>query len=216
MEELRQDLLSRSYKPRIIDDAFKRVLEIERSDAIKRVTKTQETNTMLVTTYHPCMPPISKIAKKHWKVMTDESQVMKNCFHKPPIIAYRRDKNLRDILVRAKLPPKRGSRRTIKGFKGCGELCKLCTFSPNGTTKHHTCKQNGTTYEINSPMNCKTSGVIYKITCKKCPTFVYIRETGNLLNKDSWNTTATPEMKMSQNPVVNILAKKDTLKLICH
>ena len=47
------------------------------------------------------------------------------------------------------------------------------TFCPRGTTKTHTCKQAGETYGIYSPINCKTSGVIYWITCNKCQSFVY-------------------------------------------
>ena len=185
---------------------------------------------MLVTTYHPCMPPISKITKKHWQVMTDESQIMKSCFHQPPVIAYRRNKNLRDILVRAKLPPKRVPRRTINGFKGCGELCKLCSFSPSGTTQHHICNKNGNKYEINSPMTCKTNGVIYKITCKKCPDFVYIGETGRPIkqrfmehyrdarNKDvskpcgkHFSQRGHSEIHMSVLAIEQVLPKDDTL-----
>ena len=30
-------------------------------------------------------------------------------------------------------------------------------------------------------MNCNTSGVVYKITCKKCTKFIYIGETGRSL-----------------------------------
>ena len=87
LEQLRQDLLTRSYKPRIIDEAFKRIEQIERKDAIKRVSKTKDENTALVTTYHPLMPPISKIVKKHWRVMTEESPSMKRCFNKPSVIS---------------------------------------------------------------------------------------------------------------------------------
>ena len=57
--------MSRCYKPKIIDDAFKRVAVIDRSEALKRVSKTNEENTVLVTTFHPLMPPISKIVEKH-------------------------------------------------------------------------------------------------------------------------------------------------------
>ena len=84
---MRQDLLSRCYKPKIIDDAFKRVALVERSEALKRVTKKSEENTVLVTTFHPLMPPISKIVKKHWNLMTDESPRLKQCFNKPSVIA---------------------------------------------------------------------------------------------------------------------------------
>ena len=110
--------------------------------------------------------------------MTTESPVMKRCFEKPSVIAYKRHKNLRDMLIRAKLPPKR-PRRTVNanGFKSCGELCNLCPFSPAGTTKHHSCRHTGLTYEINSPINCKTSGVIYQLTCTTCSNFLYIGGT---------------------------------------
>ena len=134
-------------------------------------------------TYHPLMPPIAKIVKKHWRVMTEESPLMKRCFYKPSVISYKRHKNLRDVLVQAKLPPKKGPHRLINGFKSCGEMCKLCPFSPKGTTKRHTCLRTKESYEINSPVNCKTYGVVYKITCNKCPEFVYIGETGRPLKQ---------------------------------
>ena len=115
--------------------------------------------------------------------MTEESPSMKRCFNKPSVVSYKRHKNIRDMLVRAKLPPKRGPRRVINGFKSCGELCRLCAFTPRGTTKRHTCQHTGQTFEINSPINCKTFGVIYRITCNKCPHFVYIGETGRPLKQ---------------------------------
>ena len=32
-------------------------------------------------------------------------------------------------------------------------------------------------------MNCKTTGVIYRISCNKCPNFTYIGETGRSLRQ---------------------------------
>ena len=230
LEELRQDLLLRSYKPKIIDDAFKRVLQIDRNEAIKRVSKTKKENTPLVTTYHPLMPSVSNIVKKHWKVMTDESPALKKCFDKPSMICYKRHQNLRDMLVRAKLPKKHSSRRVIKGFKSCGELCKMCSFTPHGVTKRHTCVQTSKSYDINSSLNCKTSGVIYRITCNKCPKFVYIGETGrpvkqrfyehhrDVIQKDTskpagnhFNTKGHSEANMCIIVLEGVLPKNDTL-----
>ena len=137
---------------------------------------------MLVTTYHPQLPPVSKIVKKHWKVMVDESPRLKRCFKKPSVVAYKRSKNLRDILIRAKIPPKT-PKRIMSGFKNCGELCLMCPYTPSGTTKIHSCNLTGEKYPIVLPINCKTSGVVYKIMCKKCPGFIYIGETGRTIKE---------------------------------
>ena len=155
---------------------------------------------------------------------------MKRCFDKPSVVAYKRHKNIRDMLVRAKLPPNRGLRRTINGYKNCGELCKLCAFSPHGVTRKHTCKITGESYDINSPINCKTSGVIYRIRCNKCPNFIYIGETGRPLKqrfsehyRDAANKDRTKpcgkhfslpghsEVNMSAIGIENVLPKEDNL-----
>ena len=178
LEQMRQDLLSRSYPPKILDGAIKRVNKIDRLEAIKRVTRIKEDTTVLVTTFHPLMPSVSNIIKKHWKVMVDNSTEMKNVFKKPSIVAYMRPKNLKDMLVRSKLPPKRPSRVINQGFGKCDSpFCTTHAFAPRGITKKHVCNYTNVTYDIKSPINCKTRNVIYKITCEKCPTFVYIGET---------------------------------------
>ena len=56
-------------------------------------------------------------------------------------------------------------------------------LKPYGITKSHTCNHTKISYNINSPINCKTSGVVYRITCKKCLNFVYIGETGRPLKQ---------------------------------
>ena len=109
--------------------------------------------------------------------MVDNSPEMKNVFKKPSIVAYKRPKNLQDILVRSKLPPKRPN-RVNPGFGKCdSDICTTHAFAPMGITKKHVCNYTNTSYNIRSSINCQTKNVIYKITCEKCPTFVYIGET---------------------------------------
>ena len=182
LEELRQNLLLRSYHPRVIQNAFDKITCIDREEALKKVTKTnKESNVAIVTNFHPSIPSISKIMKKHWSVMIDDSPEMKNCFSKSSIVSYKRHKNLRDMLIRAKLPPIRGPQRKSNSFKNCGELCKMCAYSPRNITTIHRSAYTKQTYEINSQINCKSHGVIYKISCKKCTKFTYIGETGRPL-----------------------------------
>ena len=127
------------------------------------------------------MPPISAIMKKHWKVMIEDDPRMKRFHPNPPIMAYKRSKNLRDILIRAKIDTKRKSQRKINGFFSCGrnffKMCMLCRLIPKEGFRNHKCNKTKKSYQINMPVTCTTKNVIYKISCKKCIDFVYIGET---------------------------------------
>ena len=102
-------MISCQYKPKVIHDAFEKIKKINREDALKKVSKqkSNENNNILVTTYHPALPSVTNIVRKHHKVMIDENPRLKRCFPKPSIVAYKRSKNIKDILVRAKVNTKK-------------------------------------------------------------------------------------------------------------
>ena len=56
-----------------------------------------------VTTFNPATPNLKKILMKHWYLITEKNKLAQ-AFPKPPIVAYRKDKCLKYILVRAKIP----------------------------------------------------------------------------------------------------------------
>ena len=49
-------------------------------------------------------------------------------FPEPPLVTYTRPKNIRDLLIRAKLPSKTRQRRKIPGMKRCKENCSICPY----------------------------------------------------------------------------------------
>ena len=62
-------MLSRNYKAKIVEDSFKRVREVQRKDALKRVSKvSDDKQTPLVITYYPALPSVSGVVRKHWQV----------------------------------------------------------------------------------------------------------------------------------------------------
>ena len=115
--------------------------------------------------------------------MTNEDPRLKKVFPKQSVVAYRRGKNLKDLLVRAQVSTKRKSNRTTNGYSRCGRgffrQCTTCKLIPENGIKTHKCHITKKTYQINTPLTCTSENVIYRITCKKikCKDFVYIGQT---------------------------------------
>ena len=101
-------------------------------------------------------------------------------FPLPPLVAYRRPKNIRDKLIRTKVPPPPPSRpkRVILGMSKCNN-CPTCPFVKEG--KQVKSAANSAVVTINRPVNCQTRNIIYCISCKKCPTQQYIGESDRTL-----------------------------------
>ena len=131
--------------------------------------------------------------------MIEDSPRLKRCFPLPPVVAYRRSKNIRDMLVRAKMPPTRktSSRKKV-GFKNCGTMCALCPFA--STSDQHTNTKTGQSWKIHSVLNCKSKNVVYKISCIKCQ-FVYIGETQRRLQDRAAEHRGYVRRKVLQHPV---------------
>ena len=174
--ELRQLLLARDYKAGIVDAAIARAKTIPRSEAIKKVAKPNNDTVrpILVVPYDPRLPAISTIVKKHWRSMTTDPY-LKEVFPLPPMVAYKRPANIRDKLIRSKVPEK-GTKRVKRKQTGCRKCnnCNVCPFMQNCKVV----KSSATDFnvEIEGEVNCQTKNVIYCITCKKCKE-QYVGET---------------------------------------
>ena len=181
LEQLRQNLFARNYPAKVVHNAFERVKAIPRSEALKRVERKKTDREALVITYHPSLPSAAQVIRKHWQVMVDQCPSLKRCFKQPSVVAYRRSKNIGDMLIRAKVKTTRKSKRLSKGYSVCKPVCMACPFSglkPSEKVTSHKCKKSGQSWDITSALDCQTKNVVYRITCKKprCQ-FVYIGET---------------------------------------
>lgn len=161
LQELKEMLTIRDYKPRIIDEAITRVRQIPREEAIRKVIYNQTSSQKINFTIHfdPRLPKISHIVNKHFDLMKKDSLCAK-IFEKGVQIAYKRHKNIRDILCRAIVPPlkTRNSNRKERGWKTCSQLsCKTCDYSENKA--EFVATATGETIKINQKITC---------TDKKC------------------------------------------------
>ena len=85
----------------------------------------------------------------------------------PPRLGYSRTASLREILVRAKLPPNRKKRDVNRGFKKCNRRadCAVCCHSEN--TSVHMCNCTKQKYKIKSSVSCTSTNIIYCLSCTK-------------------------------------------------
>ena len=165
--ELRELLLERDYKPKIIDSAIMKAKQITRKEALKRVVRNETSSRpVLVVPYHPALPNIPHIVRKHHRVMTLNPH-MKSIFPEAPLVAYKRPQNLRDRLIKAKLPPPQNRPKRVKaGMHACNKPCSICPFISK--KKVIKAKHSENKVELSNHFDCNTENIVYIIECKKC------------------------------------------------
>ena len=163
--ELKTMLLARNYKNKIIDAAIERARNIPRAEALKKVVKKSNKNkTVFVVMYDPRFPSLTRIVNKHFRTMIQDPH-LKEVFSGGFIIAYKRPRNIRQLLIRSKVPPAQTRpRRSLPGMRRC-KGCVTCPFVRPGKT----IKATATNYrtDINLRVDCNTNNVIYCIECIK-------------------------------------------------
>ena len=78
-----------------------------RERALERVDKSKDQSKrrpVFSVEYHPALSQLSKTLQEDWRVMIDDPH-LKEVFPLPPLVSYRRPPNLKEKLVRAKIPP---------------------------------------------------------------------------------------------------------------
>ena len=132
LKELRELLLERSYSTKLIDCSISRARDIPRQIAFKKVIiKSKDSQgPIFALQFDPRLPSIQNLQAKHWRSMTSQNQYLKSVFPRPPLTAFRRQANIRNLLVRAKVagPPRLYQSRSLKGMVKCGKGCTACPF----------------------------------------------------------------------------------------
>ena len=120
-----------------------------------------------MVTYNPALPSVSHILQKHWRVMATDPY-LKQVFPLPPMVAFRRPQNLKEKLVRAKVPPPppKREKREVVGMKRCNEQkCETCPFVKVGKEVKSTfCS---TSAKLNASICCTSENLVYALFCNK-------------------------------------------------
>ena len=169
--------MARGYHVHLVHEGRRKATSTPRALLLAGRTANQTgTNRVpMVTTYHPKNTPVCKILSRNYNILTygDSTRVI---FSQPPLKAYRRAKNLRDLLVHNDFPPDQPAQQP--GTFPCKRtICRTCPHINQSTS----IPSPGGQFKITGHFTCTSENVIYCISCHKCPRAVYIGETGRRL-----------------------------------
>ena len=104
---------------------------------------------------------------KHLSKIFTNLEEHRKVFPEPPFIAFRRCKNLNDILVRAMLSSEGNGETDKKGCSHCGKSrCQVCYVMSN--SEHFHSNVDSRENRINYSFNCDSSNVVYLLECTVC------------------------------------------------
>ena len=162
---LKESFINRGFKEKFLDTEFQRLSEIETDALLTPKSKEKDQKIIpFITTYNKTLSNVKQIINKHWHLLQINSN-LRTAFEQKPFIAYRRNKNLGDLIGSKKIldgsvVPKNNSKKQL--------YCRPCLTRRDNICCQQALKTNtfrsyrtGETFNIFHQLNCKSSYLIY-------------------------------------------------------
>lgn len=163
--------------PDCLQNDLQAIRRLDRAGVLNNHNPSNQRSEMipLFLTYHPFNERIKRILLCNFNILSSHPET-RAVFPQPPMVAYRRDSNLRDILVHTSDCNQSSFQA---GTSPCLHArCRSCLFISSDTSVRG--PQNS--FVIKKAFSCQTSGLVYCISCRHCPA-LYIGETGRTLRQ---------------------------------
>lgn len=172
-KNLKTKMMNRGYTEDEVTSQINRAREKPREELLQYNTEERETSQRIpyVVTYYPDLPNLKTTIEKHWPIL-QINQKMKETFKRKPIMAYRRNRNLGDILGQKTIKNNKVIRRnrshTIGGCSPCSSTRETkCCRQVRRTTTFKSYRTNKR-YNIFHRVNCRSKFIIYLLECTIC------------------------------------------------
>ena len=96
-------LIERGYPKALISNILSTVQFSSRHLVLAGKERTSKKVLPFVTIFNPATPNLKQILMKHWHLLSQTPNLAR-IYLDPPTVSYKKDKSLKDFLVRAKLP----------------------------------------------------------------------------------------------------------------
>ncbi len=148
-EEMISFFKARGYPDHVLQSALDRVS----NNHTEKDNRDNNSRIPLVITYHPTNSQVVKILMSNFKLL-QECKDTENIFKDPPLVAYRRDKNLSDILVRSADPKPTNQPGTFSCTRRTCTTCSHVNSAP--------CVIGNTgTFNIKDSFDCTSRNLVY-------------------------------------------------------
>ena len=143
----------------VVNTAQHRAQQIDRQSALQTSQKEKNERIPFTLTYHPHNLAAKNIILKNFKLLQNDNETGR-IFSQPPLVSFKRDKNIGNFLVRSVLK----SDDQPGTFKCARKRCNTCPFI------HDADKITGPkrSIKITDRFRCTSANVIYCITCTLC------------------------------------------------
>ena len=169
-QKLSKKLVERGYDTDLIKEEIDKARQRSRTDLLKPKEATEAGKNILAVTYNKNLPNLKKAIDENWKILSINPELAR-IFEEKPILAFRRNPNLQNLICRHKL---KNNKPIIPGDNKTGK-CTPC----RSHLKNKCCKQMMSTdhffnrktkqkFFIRHNLNCKSDKVIYLIECTLC------------------------------------------------
>jgi hypothetical protein len=162
---------AKGYSQKLISKQIYKASAIPREHTLTLSTKMKLNRIPMITTFHDRLPPLSRIINNRTDILTLNAE-HKQIFKEPFVVAFRRPKNISDLICSNKIindtvshkisPPK-----TIQFCQPCNiknSLCCKYVTKANSFTSRVT----QISYHIFHSTNCRSKFIIYLLECTKC------------------------------------------------
>jgi len=162
--------IRRGYPQKLIEKNIIEIRRLNRQSLLQPSTKTttdlDDQRHFVINTFTPGQNALKDIVNNNWSLLGRTNTT--SSIHSTKIIfGYRRNTNLKDSLVHAKLRPETPLKQPKNNSKSCTNFkCEYCPRLDH--TGRITSSYTGRTYNTRHAVSCKSNNIIYCITCLCC------------------------------------------------
>lgn len=177
LEKLKDQFKARGYKEPLVHEAVRRAEARNREEILQpRSKKEKKAPLTLVTTFNKTLPNLKNILATNWDVLSINNDISKK-FTAEPLIAYKRNPNLRQLLGENRIENGKVAKRKRNAIGKCSPCTpnlfyKCCRQMKSTSTFKN--RHTGKEYRIFHRVNCKDKNVIYLLECTKCGGKAYV------------------------------------------